>query len=251
MTTANQTILLVGEGPLFEELHYLMTSNQYQVIDLKMAETGTYQVKLALEVMNTDLEKKKDSIVQLDRLLSLEVPIVTTSLAITATEVASWTKHPERICGFGTLVPLVERELIEIAPALQTAEEITPQVTTFFTTLGKETEVVVDEVGLVFPRILSLIINEAVFAVMEKTATAEDIDIAMQKGTNYPQGPLAWADQIGIDEIYAIVNGIHRDLREERYRPAPLLRKLVLAARTGKKCGQGFYLYPQEEGIRV
>lgn len=241
MTTTSKAILLSGEGPLYPELEQLILSHGYRVVSLQ--EAVPREVGLALEVTNADLDAKKATVLHLDRMLSPEVPIVTTSLAITATEVAAWAEHSERVCGFGTLVPLVERELIEIAPALQTANVIRKQTEQFFLSLGKETEIVEDEVGLVFPRILSLIINEASFALMEKAATPTDIDIAMKKGTNYPYGPLEWADRIGLDEVYAIIRGLHRDLAEERYRPAPLLRKLVLAGRIGLRSRQGFYAY--------
>lgn len=243
MTMTNKAVVLTGTSPLFAELHQLFAEKGYQVLSLVQAATNPLAVALAVEVSNLDLEQKAEEIRQLDSLLAHDVPILTTSLAVTATEVASWTKHPERVCGFGTLVPLVERELIELAPALQTEAKTLQAAEAFFQSLGKETEAVNDEVGLVFPRILSLIINEAAFTLMEKAATARDIDIAMKKGTNYPYGPLEWADRIGLDEIYAISRGLQRDLAEERYRTAPLLRKLVLAGRVGVRSGQGFYAY--------
>lgn len=247
MTTANKTILLAGNSPLYRELKQLLEMKQNVVVSIDDLDSWKDRIELAVEVNSLDLDLKKDTISKLDAALAPHVPILTASLAITATEIASWTTAPERVCGFGTLIPLAERDLFEVAPALQTAESILNQVKVFIETLGKEVAVVEDEVGLVFPRILSLIINEAVFTVMEGTATAGDIDVAMKKGTNYPYGPLEWADRIGLDEIYAIIRGLHRDLAEERYRPAPLLRKMVLAGRVGQRCGQGFYIYQGQE----
>lgn len=247
MTTANKTVLLTGDSPLHTELHTLLAASGYRVVSLEEGEAEPEAVYLALEVNNLDLEEKRKQLGELDRILPASVPIVTTSLAITATEAASWTRHPERVCGFGTLVPLTERELFEVAPALQTEQAALEATVAFFQSLGKETEVVEDEVGLVFPRILSLIINEAAFALMERAATPQDIDTAMKKGTNYPYGPLEWADRIGLDEIYAITRGLQRDLAEERYRTAPLLRKLVLAKRFGIRSGRGFYTYEGRE----
>ncbi|MGG1660733.1 3-hydroxyacyl-CoA dehydrogenase family protein [Brevibacillus sp. NRS-1366] len=248
MTTANKAVLLAGDSPLYAEFHQLLTDKGFRVLSREEAASEPGTVLLAMEVNSVDLEAKRQELCALDQLLPVGVPIVTTSLAITATEAASWTKHPERVCGFGTLVPLAERELIEIAPALQTEEAALLAAVSLFQSLGKETEVVEDEVGLVFPRILSLIINEAAFALMEKAATREDIDTAMKKGTNYPYGPLEWADRIGLDEVYAISRGLQRDLAEERYRTAPLLRKLVLAKRFGVRSGLGFYHYETKEG---
>ncbi|QRG67087.1 3-hydroxyacyl-CoA dehydrogenase family protein [Brevibacillus choshinensis] len=251
MTTANKTVLLTGDSPLQAELHQIITANGYRVVSLAEGAAEADAIFLAIEVNNLDLEAKKQQLSEIDRLLGPSVPVVTTSLAITATEAASWTSHPERVCGFGTLVPLAERALFEVAPALQTEAAALEATVAFFHSLGKETEVVEDEVGLVFPRILSLIINEAAFTLMEKAATLEDIDIAMKKGTNYPYGPLEWADRIGLDEIYAISRGLQRDLAEERYRTAPLLRKLALAKRYGVRSGQGFYSYQPSNGGEV
>lgn len=248
MTTANKTVLLTGDSPLYAELHQIMTDSGYRVVTLAEGAAEPESIFLAVEVNNLDLTAKQEQLSELDRMLSPSVPILTTSLAITATEAASWTESPERICGFGTLVPLAERALFEVAPALQTESDVLEVVQSFFHSLGKEVEIVEDEVGLVFPRILTLIINEAAFTVMEKAATPEDIDTAMKKGTNYPYGPLEWADRIGLDEIYAISRGLHRDLSEERYRIAPLLRKLVLAKRYGVRSGIGFYSYREAGG---
>lgn len=103
-----------------------------------------------------------------------------------------------------------------------------------------------DEVGLVYARILSLIINEAAFGLMEGIASPQDIDTAMRQGTNYPMGPLEWADTVGVDDIVAVLNGLHREIGEDRYRPAPLLRKLLYAKRLGLQSGRGFYTYPEE-----
>ena len=246
--TMNNTIVLVGNSPLLEEWKAWLEGGSYNVVSLDEAEESLDTIAMALEVTNLDLPEKRNLIQKLDQLLSPSIPILSTSLAVTATEIASWTKHPERICGFGTFAPIAERNLIEIAPALQTGEFALQQAQDFIQSLGKQTEIVVDEVGLVFPRILSLIINEAAFTLMEGTATAEDIDIAMRKGTNYPFGPLEWADKIGLDEVYAVVSGLHRNLGEERFRPAPLLRKFVLAGWLGRRVGRGFYSYERNEG---
>ena len=247
MTITAKTVLLTGASPLYEELKELLERHAYHVIDLDQLETYSEQITLAVEVNNLDLEAKKAAIQKLDTVLEQNIPILSTSLAITATEIASWASAPERVCGFGTLAPVAERELFEIAGALQTSAHMLEQVKTFIESLGKDAEVVEDETGLVFPRILSLIINEAVFTLMEGAATREDIDTAMKKGTNYPYGPLEWADRIGLDDVYAIIRGLQRDLAEERYRPAPLLRKLVLAGRVGQRSGHGFYTYQKQE----
>ncbi len=100
-----------------------------------------------------------------------------------------------------------------------------------------------DAAGLTFPRILSLIVNEAARALEEGVASAEEIDVAMRLGVNYPQGPLKWADEIGLDEVLAVLEGLQRETGEDRYRPAPLLRKLVSSGFVGEIAGRGFYCY--------
>lgn len=237
----SQRVLLAGSSPLYTELRNLLEEKGFTVVALP--EAADKPIAFALEVTNHDLEQKKALIQQLDQLLPPQVPLVATSLAVSATAIASWTVHPQRVVGFGTLAPLAERNLIELAPALQTDKGMVQKAEELFQSLGKETAVVDDETGLVFPRILSLIINEAAFALMEKAATPEDIDTAMRLGTNYPHGPLEWADEIGLDEVYAILRGLQRDLGEERYRPAPLIRKMVQAGWLGKRSGRGFFTY--------
>lgn len=249
MTIMSKRVLLAGTSALYHEWKELLIQQDYHVLSLDQVDGDKDPIDFVVEVTNYDLIEKKTTIQKIDQLLierELQVPILTTSLAITATEVASWTNMPQRVCGFGTLIPLNERKLIELAPALQTDEAILGQAQNFIQSLGKETAVVDDEVGLVFPRILALIINEAVFALMEGIATKEDIDVAMKKGTNYPYGPLEWADQIGLDEVYAIIRGLYQNLGEDRFRPASLLRKMVLAGQIGKRSHQGFYSYHKQ-----
>jgi 3-hydroxybutyryl-CoA dehydrogenase len=113
----------------------------------------------------------------------------------------------------------------------------------FFKALGKDTVRVKDTAGLTFPRIVSLIVNEAARSLEEGVAAAEEIDVAMKLGVNYPQGPLRWGDRIGLDEVLAVLEGLGRETGDDRYRPAPLLKKLVAAGYLGEAAGRGFYAY--------
>lgn len=241
-------IVVIGENVLAKEL-----ANTLQELGVKDVALNDFQavgeIDVVIETTNLDLELKKKNLKEIEFNVKPTALILTTTLAVTATEAASWLSHPNRLVGFGTFSNFKEGKLIEMAPALQTLHNYMPISKEFFYLLGLETEVVQDEVGLVFPRILSMIINEAAFSLMEGTASAEDIDVAMIKGTNYPLGPLEWAEKIGIDDVYAVLHGLYRNLGEERYRPAPLIRKLVHAGWVGRETGKGFY-YNQNRHVK-
>ncbi len=198
--------------------------------------------ELILDAATWPRERKRDMIVQLDDLVS-QAPIASVALTVSTTEIASWSRTPERICGFGYLPPLADAKIIEIAPGLRTGDAAKQATERLIAALDRESAVVSDGAGLVAPRVVSLIINEAAYALMEGVASAEDIDAGVRLGANYPHGPLEWADAIGIDLVYAIIKAMQDEFGEDRYRPAPLLRKMVLAGWTGRAAGRGFYSY--------
>ncbi|MFQ5539519.1 MAG: 3-hydroxyacyl-CoA dehydrogenase family protein, partial [Candidatus Binatia bacterium] len=145
--------------------------------------------------------------------------------------------------GFATFYPLKDKKVIELARGLATQDSAINKAEELFRTMGLETVQVKDAPGLVFPRILSLIINEAARSLDEGVARAEEIDVAMKLGVNYPLGPLRWGDQIGLDEVLAVLEGLQRETGDPRYRPSPLLRKMVLSDRLGEISGRGFFQY--------
>lgn len=164
--------------------------------------------------------------------------------ALSISELAMSYPWPERVVGFGFLEQmLTPGSLIEIAPGLRTCPEAADEVERFLKAQGFETERVGDFSGLVLRRVLFMIINEAAYALWEAIATREDIDLAMKLGTNYPMGPLEWADAIGLDRVYNGLKGLHEEYGDDRYRPCPLIRKLVMSGYTGKQAGRGFYTH--------
>jgi 3-hydroxybutyryl-CoA dehydrogenase len=198
---------------------------------------------LVIETYAGDEEKKKSTLQKLDNFLSPASVIVTSCLSCSTTRLASWIRKPERLVGFATFYPLKDRRVIELAGGMRTAEGAIGFAEELFKTLGKETVRVKDSAGLTFPRILSLIINEAARSLEEGVASAEEIDVAMRLGVNYPQGPLRWADQIGLDEVLAVLEGLERETGDDRYRPTPLLKKLVTTGFVGEISRRGFYTY--------
>jgi 3-hydroxybutyryl-CoA dehydrogenase len=145
--------------------------------------------------------------------------------------------------GFHVLPPLGESRLVELTRGPDSADSAASAAERFFTTLGKHTAWVGDAPGLVLGRIVCGVINEAAFALGEGVGSAEDIDAGMVYGLNYPRGPLSWADEIGLDHVYAVIAGLHDELGEERYRPASELRRRVLSGRLGRQTGEGFFRY--------
>jgi len=235
------SLAVIGKGRLAEELVALGREKGLEVAQLHDATAIAPTSQFVIDTENGSDDKKRAVMQRLDASLQASGIIVSSCLRFSTTLMASWVKKPERVVGFATFYPLKDRKLVELAPGLRTVEKSVEQTEQLFKNLGKETVRVKDAPGLTFPRILSLIINEAARSLEEGVASAEEIDIAMRLGVNYPQGPLRWADQIGLDEVLAVLEGLQRKTGDDRYRPATLLKKLVIAGYLGETSGRGFY----------
>jgi 3-hydroxybutyryl-CoA dehydrogenase len=145
--------------------------------------------------------------------------------------------------GFHALPPLEESRLIELTRTRDTSEAHCGRAAQLFRSLGKEVAWVGDAPGLVLGRIVCQLVNEAAFAVSEGVGTAPDVDLAMRHGYNYPRGPLEWGDLIDLDHVLATLDALREELGEERYRAAPLLRRMVAEGRVGESTGEGFFEY--------
>jgi len=179
----------------------------------------------------------------LDRLAPPATILASNTSSISITAIAAQTKRPAQVIGMHFMNPVPVMPLVEIVRGLQTADETAQQCAEVAKGLGKVPVGVNDSPGFVSNRVLLPMINEAIFCVMEGVASPEAVDQVMKLGMNHPLGPLALADLIGLDVCLAILEVLHNGLGDDKYRPAPLLRKMVAAGRLGRKSGQGFYAY--------
>ncbi|MSR07763.1 MAG: 3-hydroxybutyryl-CoA dehydrogenase [Gemmatimonadetes bacterium] len=179
----------------------------------------------------------------MDRASAGSAILATNTSSISITEIAAQTAHPDRVIGMHFMNPVPLMPLVEVIRGLQTSAETTAAVMSAARALGKTPVEVNDSPGFVSNRVLLPMINEAVFCVMEGVATPESVDTVMKLGMNHPMGPLALADLIGLDVCLAILEVLHRGLGDDKYRPCPLLRKMVAAGQLGRKSGRGFYEY--------
>jgi 3-hydroxybutyryl-CoA dehydrogenase len=189
---------------------------------------------VGIELTNTSRETKRHNLAAMDRALPPGAPILSAAAATTVAEQSGWVRNPERLVGIAALPSLLSGSLVEVARTAATGKHAIESAEKFFAALGKECSLVQDSPGMVLPRILCMIVNEASFALGERIARRSDIDTAMKLGTNYPLGPLEWGTKIGMENVRAVLEGLRRDFAEERYRTAPLLARGAAGGATGK-----------------
>lgn len=219
--------------------------------DATLARIQTYE-SLEAGVENSDLvveavpevpNLKYSIFKELDRITRSETILASNTSSISITEIAARTDRPEQVIGMHFMNPVPVMALVEVIRGLATSDETTKLTLDLAQELGKTPVEVNDFPGFVSNRVLMPMINEAVFALMEGVARPEAIDDIMKLGMNHPMGPLELADLIGLDTCLNILQVLHRELGDDRYRPCPLLRKYVAAGWLGRKASRGFYVY--------
>lgn len=201
------------------------------------------EADLVVEAATENPKIKLDIFRQLDEITAAETILASNTSSISITKIAGATLRPDKVIGMHFMNPVPIMKLVEIIRGLDTSDEVTQAVTQLAETLGKTPVEANDAPGFISNRILCPMINEAIFALQEGVGSREAIDTVMKLGMNHPMGPLALADLIGLDVVLFILDVLQRDLGEDKYRPAYLLRKMVDAGHLGRKSGRGFYSY--------
>ena len=249
-------VVIIGDSPFLKEIGGLCTRAGHIVralwsdtvlgdwSDLEYA-TDLLNADVVVETCHRSRHIRRQLVSFVETVYPPDTLLLVSALTASTTEIASWTHAPRRVVGYGLLPPLAATGMVELAAGLNTGDEAIRQAAEFWRSVGYEPAVVADGPGLVRGRLIACIINEAATTLQDGVASAQDIDTAMKLGTNYPHGPLAWADHLGLDVVLRIMTGLYEEWGEDRYRPAPLLRRMVLAGRLGKKTRHGFYRWQE------
>jgi len=214
-------------------------------VDLKMAAADC---DLVIEAIVELMSLKRDVYREMDAICRPETIFASNTSGLSITEMAAVTKRPEKFIGIHFFNPVPVMKLVELIRGFLTADSTFQAASAFVQRIGKTPVEVKEAPGFAVNRILCPMINEAIFAFADGVASAEDVDRAMMLGANHPVGPLALADMVGLDTLLLVMEGLQHEFGDDKYRPAPLLRKMVRAGYLGRKSAKGFYDYSAQSG---
>jgi 3-hydroxybutyryl-CoA dehydrogenase len=198
---------------------------------------------LVIESIVEDLDAKRDLFVELDRVCQPDAVLTTNTSTLPIINLAMATNRPERVCGLHFFNPAPIMSLVEVVRPLTASDETIAAAKAFAETCGKEPVEVQDRAGFIVNALLFPYLNNAVRMLEAGTASRDDIDAAMKGGCNFPMGPLALLDLVGVDTALAILSALHEEFGDPNYTPVPLLKRMVAAGHLGRKTGRGFFEY--------
>ena len=201
---------------------------------------------LVLESVVEDLAVKKALFTELDRVCKPDAILATNTSTLPVVDMATQTRRPDRVCGIHFFNPAPAMSLVEVVRPLTASEETIAEAKAFAEACGKSPVEVEDRAGFVVNALLFPYLNNAVRLLENRTASRDDIDAAMKNGANFPMGPLALLDLVGLDTSVAILDALHEEFADPNYKPVPLLRRMVAAGHLGRKSGAGFYDYAKK-----
>lgn len=230
---------LVAKGKLDDAGKKAITDKISFTTDLGKAADADLVVEAAIE----NLDIKKSIFAELDAICKPECILASNTSSISLTEIASATRRPDKVIGMHFFNPAPVMKLLEVVKGYSTSQETIDVIMAIGEKMNKVTILAQDKAGFIVNRVLDPMLNEAIFLLEEGVGTAEDIDNGMKFGCNHPMGPLALTDLIGLDVLLAVMEVLYRETADSKYRPAPLLKKMVRAGKLGKKTGEGFFKY--------